>query len=197
MKRSKADTAETRKRIVATASRLFLARGLAATGIADVMEAAGLTAGGFYRHFESKEQLIAEANRLAFDQLIGMFEDAVAGKAPREAIDLIVSRYLNQRQVEDPVYLCPLANLGGELEKFDEQVQAAAVSGCERLVGLLAKQTAQLEIADPAGVADAIVSTMVGAVTLSRLALEPGMAKAILANAQNVVTLLLESAPAA
>jgi TetR/AcrR family transcriptional repressor of nem operon len=101
MRKSRIETAETRKRIVATASRVFLTRGLAATGIADVMVAAGLTQGGFFRHFRSKEQLVAEANGAAFGQLIDMFERAIAGKPPREALDTIVSLYLHQLQGKD------------------------------------------------------------------------------------------------
>src|SRR5206468_1896277 len=81
MRKSRAETAETRKRIIATSANVFLRQGIAATGVADLMVAAGLTAGGFYRHFESKEQLVAEANALAFQELFAMFDTAVAGKA--------------------------------------------------------------------------------------------------------------------
>ena len=61
MKKSKAETAATRKKIVAVASQAFKSNGIHATGVAEIMAAAGMTHGGFYRHFESKEQLIAAA----------------------------------------------------------------------------------------------------------------------------------------
>jgi TetR/AcrR family transcriptional regulator, transcriptional repressor for nem operon len=197
MRKSRIETAETRKRIVATASRVFLTRGLAATGIADIMVAAGLTQGGFFRHFRSKGQLVAEANGAAFGQLMDMFERATAGKPPREALGTIVSLYLHQLQGKDPVYLCPLANLGSELRHADEQVKATTVDGYERLVRLVAQQTQQLGIAGHADVANAIVSTLVGAVTLSRLAPDPGTEETILLNAQNVVRVLLQCSPQA
>jgi TetR/AcrR family transcriptional regulator, transcriptional repressor for nem operon len=197
MRKSRTETAETRKRIVATASRVFLTKGLAATGIADIMVAAGLTQGGFYRHFGSKEQLVAEANGAAFKQLMDMFERAVADKAPREALDIIVALYLRQLQGKDPVYLCPLANLGSELRHSDEQVKATTADGYERLVRLVAQQTKQLGITGHADVANAIVSTLVGAMTLSRLAPDPGTEETILLNAQNVVRVLLQSSPQA
>jgi TetR/AcrR family transcriptional repressor of nem operon len=197
MRKSRIETAETRKRIVATASRVFLTRGLAATGIADIMVAAGLTQGGFFRHFRSKGQLVAEANGAAFGQLMDMFERAIAGKPPREALDTIVSLYLHQLQGKDPVYLCPLANLGSELRHSDEQVKATTVDGYERLVRQIAQQTQQLGIAGHADVANAIVSTLVGAVTLSRLAPDPGTEETILLNAQNVVRVLLQCSPQA
>jgi len=195
MRKSKIDTAETRKRIISTASKVFLTKGLAATGIADIMVAAGLTQGGFYRHFESKEQLIAEANEAAFDQLMDMFERAIAGKPPAQALDTIVFRYLHQLQGRDPVYLCPLANLGSELRHADEQVKATTKDGYERLVRLVALQTQRLGMPGYADVANAIVSTLVGAVTLSRLAADASTQKAILLNAHNVVRVLLQAAP--
>src|SRR5579871_426996 len=61
MRKSRAETAETRKRIVETAAKAFRKQGIAATGVAEIMATAGLTHGGFYRHFESKDQLVAEA----------------------------------------------------------------------------------------------------------------------------------------
>jgi TetR/AcrR family transcriptional repressor of nem operon len=197
MRKSRIETAETRKRIVATASRVFLTKGLAATGIADIMVAAGLTQGGFFRHFRSKGQLVAEANGAAFGQLMDMFERAIAGKPPGEALDTIVSLYLHQLQGKDPAYLCPLANLGSELRHADEQVKATTVDGYERLVRLIAQQTQQLGIAGHADVANSIVSTLVGAVTLSRLAPDPGTEETILLNAQNVVRVLLQCSPQA
>ena len=197
MRKSRIETAETRKRIVATASRLFLTRGLAATGIADIMVAAGLTQGGFFRHFRSKGQLVAEANVAAFGQLMDMFERAIVGKPPTEALNTIVSLYLHQLQDKEPVYLCPLANLGSELRHSDERVKATTVDGYERLVRLVGQQTQQLGIAGHADVANAIVSTLVGAVTLSRLAPDPRTEETILLNAQNVVRVLFECSPQA
>ena len=94
MRKSKSDTVETRKRIVSAAAELFLARGITSTSISDVMTVAGLTKGGFYRHFDSKEQLIAEASRLAFDYLFQMFESKIEGKTPKQSLDIIVHSYL-------------------------------------------------------------------------------------------------------
>jgi TetR/AcrR family transcriptional regulator, transcriptional repressor for nem operon len=95
------------------------------------------------------------------------------------------------------VYLCPLANLGSELRHSDEQVKATIVDCYERLVRLIAQQTQQLVIAGHADGANAIVSTLAGAVTLSRLAPDPGTEETILLNAQNVVRVLLQCSPQA
>jgi TetR/AcrR family transcriptional repressor of nem operon len=198
MRKSKAETAETRKRIVAMASRVFLDRGLADTGIADVMAAAGLTQGGFYRHFESREHLIAEANTVANDRLLERLAEVTAGKPPREAIATIVDLYLHQLEQKEREYLCPLANVGSELSNADAQIRASALDGHQRLVALLAGLAQRLGLTAPADVADAIVSTLVGAVTLARLAPDAKAAATILSNAARTIRLLLADAtPAA
>jgi TetR/AcrR family transcriptional repressor of nem operon len=195
MKKSKADTAETRLRIIGIASNLFLTRGLADTGISDVMAAAGLTQGGFYRHFESKDQLVAEANRAANEELFRFYSAAVHGMGPAQAIETIVHLYLHQ--ASGPGARCPLANLASELRHADAHIREVAMEGRLRLMGVLGAMAGQLGIADPDAVADAIVSAAVGAVTLSQLSDDPAGAQAIRDHAQGAVAILLASAPRA
>jgi TetR/AcrR family transcriptional repressor of nem operon len=198
MRKSKAETAETRKRIVAMASRVFLDKGLAATGIADIMAAAGLTQGGFYRHFESREHLIAEANTVATDRLLERLAEITADRPPREAIETIVDIYLHQLEQKEREYLCPLANVGSELSNSDAQIRASALDGHQRLVALLAGHAQRLGLTAPADLADAVVSTLVGAVTLARLAPDAKATATILSNAGRTIRLLLADAtPAA
>lgn len=191
MKKSKADTAKTRKRIITTASKVFLAQGLAGTGIADIMAAAGMTQGGFYRHFDSKEQLIAEANSEASDQLLALFEAATRGKPPREALATIVAMYLDQS--EEVSALCSLASLGSELRHSDSEVKAVAMRGHERMLDFVTEKTRLLGVPDHVCVANAVVSTMVGAVTIARLSADTATAQVILDNARNVVGGLIQS----
>jgi TetR/AcrR family transcriptional regulator, transcriptional repressor for nem operon len=193
MRKSKTETAETRKRIIATAAELFLERGLAATGIADVMAAAGLTQGGFYRHFESKEQLIAEASEAAFDLGFERLGKAVAGMPAREALSKAVNMYLFQRQ-RPGSKLCPLAHLASELPHTDANVKAVVDIGHRRTVDFIARLLHQLDLDNPAQAAEAIVSTMLGAVMLARLALTEEAGTAILNNAEKTVDLIIQAA---
>ncbi|MYM23845.1 TetR family transcriptional regulator [Duganella sp. FT135W] len=194
MRKSKSETAETRKRIVDTASVVIMQNGLAATGIADVMAAAGLTQGGFYRHFESKEHLAAEASEAAFEKIFDMMGKQVAGLPPLEAITKIVHLYLHQRLSKNQDHLCPLVHLGSELPNADERIKAAANMGYKRTVGHLAGLLQQLQIEQSLDVADALVATMVGAVTVSRLALSAASEKSILNHAESTVQLVLKAA---
>jgi TetR/AcrR family transcriptional repressor of nem operon len=193
MRKSRVETEETRERILSSASKMFLNQGLGAVEMRDIMAAAHLTQGGFYRHFESKEQLIAEANGAAFDRLFSMFERETLGKSPAEAIEKIVSIYLGQSQGKERPYLCPLTMLGPELSHCDRPVRAIAADGYRRLVQLIADRLTNLRKAEAVALASAFVSTMVGAVTLADIAPDQAMARDILRNAQAVITAQLAS----
>jgi TetR/AcrR family transcriptional repressor of nem operon len=195
MRKSKVETAESRKRILATAKDIFLREGIAATAISDVMVAAGLTQGGFYRHFESKEHLVAEANAIALEESCAALAAAAAGKPPREAIDVIVYHYLRQLQEGPPGSLCPMANLSSELRHADAQIKTVLSEGYARLVKLFASYLMRLDYQDYVGLAESIVAVLVGAVSMSSMMPAGAAAEAILANAQNTVTLLLQNAP--
>ena len=187
MRKSRAETAQTRGRIVSAAAKMFLEKGLSGVGMRDIMAAARLTQGGFYRHFASKEQLIAEANGAAFDRLHDMLARETRGMSPPEAVEKILALYLGQSRGKKQPYLCPLAMLGAELSHSDQQVRAVAMSGYRRLVELVADQLGHLARRDALATASGIISTLVGAVTLAGIAPDPATAHAILSNARALI----------
>src|ERR1700760_3682646 len=112
MKKSKAETAETRKRIVEIAARAFRSQGIEATGVAEIMAAAGLTHGGFYRHFSSKDELVAEAVAMSLEQLVLQSERAAdrgAAAALQHALD-----YLSPANRDDVEHNCTFAATASE-----------------------------------------------------------------------------------
>lgn len=187
MRKSRAEKAETRARILSTASKLFLDKGLATVGMRDVMAGVSLTPGGLYRHFPSKDRLIAEASRVAFDSSFAMLQSETIGKSPAQAVERIVSIYLEQSQVREKPYLCPLAMLGAELSHSDPQVREVAVNGHLRIVQLIADHLTHRTRREALATASGIVSTLVGAVTLADIALDSVMASAILSNARDLI----------
>ena len=180
MKKSKAATAETRKRIVKTAAREFRGKGISATGLAEIMTAAGLTHGGFYRHFDSKDRLVAEACGEGMHALLERTEAAAAQGKSKGGFKEILESYLSIDHRDNRAAGCPLASLGSELVRSDSKTRAVASEG---LLGLVEILTKQIRLARPeATKADAIfaLSAMVGAVTLSRIVSDPELSASVL-----------------
>jgi TetR/AcrR family transcriptional regulator, transcriptional repressor for nem operon len=170
MRKSREEAAETRKSIVRAAAREFREKGIVATGLADLMKAAGLTHGGFYKHFASKDQLVAEATVAAMDSII---EELAA----HPTVNSAVAGYLSTSHRDNPAFGCPLAALGGELARSDKEARAAATAGFLRLVDILARKTGAADVRRQALVATV---TMIGAVTISRLVSDPNLSAEIL-----------------
>jgi TetR/AcrR family transcriptional repressor of nem operon len=187
MRKSRAQAAATRERILSTATRMFLDKGLGTVGMRDVMAGADLTPGGFYKHFQSKDQLIAEASREAFDRAYTMLESETAGKSPAQAIERVVSLYLEQSSVKEKPYLCPLSMLGTELRHSDPLIRAIAIEGYGRLIQLIARHLTNQTRRKALTIASGIVSTLVGAVALAEIAPDSAMGSAILKNAEVVI----------
>jgi TetR/AcrR family transcriptional repressor of nem operon len=167
MRNSREAAAESRERVVATAARLFRERGIAAVGVAELMAAAGMTHGGFYKHFESKDALIAEACAYSFKTPGGSLRLAAEAARPGQELKAIVDSYLSERHRDNPGKGCAIAALGGEVGNRKSPARKALQDGRERLAGLVAKYW---KGADPNGNASAFVSTMVGALINARLA---------------------------
>lgn len=180
MRKSKVETAETRRRIVEAAAREFRRNGIHATGLAEVMAAAGMTHGGFYRHFESKDQLVAEACAAGMKSVVNSAEKAAFKSGEKGGLAAIVKSYLSTDHRDNRVDGCPLAGLGSELARADKETREAAVAGFLKVVAVIAKQMRRRN--SEAARSDAVfaLSAMVGAVTMSRIVTNPELSLAIL-----------------
>src|SRR5215211_37013 len=101
MKVSREQAAENRERIVETAAQLFRERGFEGIGVADLMKAAGLTHGGFYGHFSSKDDLVAEASARALMRSLARFSKVAEGE-PADPLSAIATAYLTRRHRDAP-----------------------------------------------------------------------------------------------
>ena len=176
MRKTREEAAQTRRRIVEAASREFRKNGIVATGLNDLMKAAGLTHGGFYKHFESKDQLVAEACADAVDAAIASW-----GMEAQPTINAAVAAYLSTRHRDNPASGCPLAAIGSELTRTDTKTREAATEGFKRLVTILAGKS---ESEGARRRALAAVSTMIGAVTMARIVTDPELSAEILWEAE-------------
>lgn len=169
MRKSKAETAETRRRIVEVAAREFRLKGIQATGLNDVMTPLGLTQGGFYRHFASKDQLVAEACTQAMDEVVGELEAALAKKGAKRGIAPLVDAYVSVAHRDTTTGGCPLTAMGSELAHADTQTRKAAAQGFDDLRDALAKRMTDKTPREARSAAAFALAAMIGAVTMSRV----------------------------
>src|SRR5215468_10383146 len=101
----------TRARVLAQAAAAIRSKGIKRVGVAEIMAGAGLTHGGFYAHFASKDDLVAAAIPQMFDEAMAAFEHQTAGKAPSAALAAYVDSYLSPRHRDAQATGCPLAAL--------------------------------------------------------------------------------------
>lgn len=184
MRVSKQKAGEHRAAILAAASRLFRARGIDRVGIAEVTQAAGLTHGGFYGHFASKDALAAEVCDLSFSTSIRSVE---AAGSIEEYIDRYAS--LDHRDREGA---CPMVALGTDVTHLSATAQTRFAQGVARYVAAI---QARLPVDDPdaAGRAAALVSILVGGMGLARAlaTADPALSQAILEGARRQARALL------
>ena len=178
MRKSREEAARTRERIVTAAAKEFRKNGIVATGLADLMKAAGLTHGGFYKHFESKDQLVTEACAEAVESLIGKVTAAASGGLGAAAT------YLSTHHRDDPAAGCPISAIGSELGRSDEKTRAVATDGFLRLVEIFAGEFGETPPEVARRKAVVAVSTMIGALTVSRMVTDPELSTEILKEAE-------------
>jgi TetR/AcrR family transcriptional regulator, transcriptional repressor for nem operon len=157
----------THDRIVETAARALRSTGFDGVGVADVMKQAGLTHGGFYAHFPSRDVLLAEAlERAGQDSRERMQRTIAAGEARGTSrFRALVEGYLSERHLKSPESGCPVAALASEMPRQPEAVRDA---GAVRVKALLATVDAALPAGHPDGTAAAVAGQLVGALQLAR-----------------------------
>lgn len=173
MRVSREEKDRTYERIVASAARLFRARGLDGASVADVMHDAGLTHGGFYRHFPSKDALHEAALEASFHEIFALLD--VEEAAP----DLFQAYYLSKKHIDHPERGCPAAALASDVSRQPASLKRAFGMGIRRMIDRLATGSTAPETARRTE-ATRRLATMVGAAMIAR-ASDPVTAKAVLA----------------
>ncbi|WP_374445274.1 TetR family transcriptional regulator [Stella sp.] len=187
MRVTREQAAENRRRIVEAAARLFRERGFSGVGVAEIMAAAGLTHGGFYGHFRSKEDLARVACRAAIDQATEGWRQRAAGH-PEAPLAALADAYLTPRHRDAAGRGCIHAALTAEVARIDDpELRHAFTEGLAGLAEVLAE--AGPEDAAEARAAAALVrlSTMVGALVLARAVDDRALSDRILAAARAAV----------
>lgn len=179
---SEAEKQLSHKRILDSAGRLFRERGIESTSVADVMKAAGMTHGGFYRHFKSKDDLVAVAFRNAVDHVVSDMEQQITPSGQKEKREEYIATYLSGEHVKNRAQGCPLAAMGAELARLEGLARQQGAEAAGRMAALL-----QVKAEPDTEQGHAIMALLLGTITLARLAeTDSAAAKALAAGRAGV-----------
>lgn len=186
MRVSRAQAEENRQHVIDVASRLFRQHGFDGIGLKDLMEAAGLTQGAFYKQFSSKEDLIAEASARALEYSNDRWQRCAMGN-PDDPLEALIGLYLSKGHRKETMDGCPLVALGSDAARQGADVKASFEAGVREHLGVMARYISDVDTDERRDKAIAVLSMMVGAVTLSRAVNDARLAQSILnAAAYNV-----------
>lgn len=156
------------ERILQAATRAIRRSGYAGTGVADIMREAGLTHGGFYAHFASREAMLAEAADLAGAESVVALEQFASAAAPDDAYRTLLKTYLSRAHVERAETGCPVAALGSEMPRQAPEVRRAATRRIKDMFDLVARLAPGGSTPEGRKKALATTATMIGALILAR-----------------------------
>ncbi|MFG6442702.1 TetR/AcrR family transcriptional regulator [Roseateles sp. LKC17W] len=172
MKVTRAQAEENRERILDNAAQLFRERGFDGIGLNDLMQAAGLTRGGFYGHFESKDDLAAQATKRALQANRVQWQQQA-----EHHLSAWVQTYLSDAHRDHPGAGCGLAALAADAARGGAAVKTVFAEGVESLAATLQGQMPGGDDAERREQALAMLSTLVGALLLSRAVGDAGLSR--------------------
>ncbi|MGH8688810.1 MAG: TetR/AcrR family transcriptional regulator [Burkholderiales bacterium] len=181
MGHSRSAKTDSHERIVKLAADLFRERGIDGISVADLMQAAGLTHGGFYRHFDSREALVAEAVERALREG-GAVTDAIASQ-PRATIGALVDAYLSLVHRDKLASSCAVTTLAGDVARSGRRTRAAYTGQVDRYVRLIGKLIEHLPQKQRRTRSLSALATLVGAVSMSRAVNDEKLSREILNSA--------------
>jgi TetR/AcrR family transcriptional repressor of nem operon len=158
----------THERIIEAAARAIRRSGYDGTSVADIMKEAGLTHGGFYAHFASREAMLAEAADRAGAEAVAASTRIAATAPPQQALQRLVRAYLSKEHVRSVETGCPVAALGSEMPRQAPEVRRAATRGIKEMIDVVARQSPDWGQPGAHERALVTVTTMVGALVLAR-----------------------------
>jgi TetR/AcrR family transcriptional repressor of nem operon len=177
--------ADIHQKIVNDASRRVRAEGLAGAGVSAVMRDAGLTHGGFYKHFGSKDELLLEALSGAFREMAECLARAAEEARPGTAWKTVVKAYLSPEHCDHPECGCPLAALAPELARADKKMKVLILGELTKYKDRMLPFMPGRRVAEKERNFLVIFSTMIGAVSIARILPDPAARATVLAAAQN------------
>ena len=158
----------THARILETAARAIRRSGYSGTGVADIMKEAGLTHGGFYAHFASRDQMLAEAADLAGAETVALTQRVFADAPKEHGLWALMSAYLSKEHAQNIESGCAIAALCSEMPRQAPEVRAVSTRRIKEMISLIEDQLSAQGRSDAHEEALLMVSTMLGTLMLAR-----------------------------
>jgi TetR/AcrR family transcriptional regulator, transcriptional repressor for nem operon len=187
MRYSREHKLETHARIVKRASVRLREKGAHGIGVADLMKDAGLTHGGFYAHFDSREALVIEAFAHAMDRATERWRKAAEAMPPEKRLATIVDSYLSPTHRDDPGHGCAVPTLAAEIARESPKTRKAFAVKLEEMIDMMAEQ---IPAASPKGArkqAISLIATMMGTLVMARVGGSGEFSEEILAAGREAV----------
>jgi len=177
----------TRERVLKEAAKAIRAQGPHRIGVAQVMAKAGLTHGGFYAHFASKDELVAASIGQMFKDSAGRFAAETDADSPARGLARYIDFYLSARHRDSRGSGCPLPYLSADAPRLTVAAREAFAAGAAWLKARIADKLEALGVADTETQASSLLSELVGALSLARAEPDPSRSDAILANSRSAL----------
>lgn len=177
----------TRQKVIDLAAADLCVHGIERTGIAEIMRSAGLTHGGFYAHFGSKEEMVAAAITQMFGRLTEKLETGIRHIGRARTLEMFIDSYLSARHRDSPAHGCPIAALAGEVQRQPAGTKQAYSTGLERYIRTIAALVPRETGKPRAESAASLLMEMVGAMMLARCVTDTQASDRVLRRAKRSV----------
>jgi TetR/AcrR family transcriptional regulator, transcriptional repressor for nem operon len=181
---------DTHATLLKLASAMLRESGPEKLGVVELMRAAGLTHGGFYAHFESKEALLLETLKVVFEEAQQKYHLIGDGLPPREALTNVIDEYVSSGH-RDRLSMCPIVTLNSDLLRQSKRFRATFSVGVKKLVRILANWIEAAGLRDSEALAASILSAMAGAIAVSRAVSDKHLSDNVLAMARSTIKVRL------
>lgn len=192
MRVSREVMAQRHDEIISETSKMLRQRGIVGTSLADLMAAAGLTHGGFYKHFDSKDALVAEATERIFAEINARFQERVESQGSKAALIAYVTDYLTLGHVKKPELGCPIPAFGPDVSREHGAVRGVFTNGIKTNLSLIIEGLSG-PMAERKEKAVELLSLLSGAVAMARATDDEKLSSEIIASARKRANQIIES----
>lgn len=192
MRVSREVMAQRHDEIISETSKMLRRRGIVGTSLADLMAAAGLTHGGFYKHFDSKDALVAEATERIFTEINNRFEERARSQGAKAALKAYVADYLMLAHIKKPEIGCPISSFGPDISREKGAVRGIFTGGVKTTLSLIADGLS-CPPAERRERAVELLSLLSGAISMARATDDEKLSGEIIASARKRANQIIEA----